>query len=342
MPESNTEDVVAMYAKYPYPSPTVGASLLYDLAGLFYLLFESDDLSGRKVLDAGCGTGQRILGLAEGYPKAHFVGIDVAETSLEIAARLAEKHGIRNIAFKKGDILNLDLGEEFDFIVSTGVVHHLEDPQKGLANLCRHLTADGVVCVWHYHPFGELDRLVGRELLMTLWGEQRSDLSKGQRIMEQLRLRLRHEQYGTTGIRSESDRDQLSVYADAFLHPIVNAYRFDEALAMFKGCEVDWVAISGVTTPQTMKLVDLTQVEEAARGLCLWDSDLFKEESLRSLYHTLSKTDKLRVIELVTKPTGFTILAGRGDAYNRLGRRIAGNVIQHEALPEPYPRMLRV
>jgi len=54
--------VVAMYSKYPYPSPVAGRTLAYDIANLFSLLREDDDLDGRKVLDAGCGTGPGCAG----------------------------------------------------------------------------------------------------------------------------------------------------------------------------------------------------------------------------------------------------------------------------------------
>lgn len=342
MSKVKTENVRAMYSKYPYPSPTVGMSLSYDMANLFYLLCEDDDLSGKKILDAGCGTGQRVLGFAERYPKARFRGIDMTQASLDVAGQLAQKHGIQNITFQQQNILTLDLEERFDFIVSTGVVHHLEDPLQGLENLCRHLTSDGVICIWHYHPFGEFDRLVGRELLLTLWDAQRSDLLKGQQMMELLRLRLPPEQYGTTATQKERDRSQLSIDADAFMHPIVNAYRFDESMAMFKTCGVDWVAVNGINTLGTMKLIDLMQVEELGQELCLWDTALFEDQSLIEQYRALTKIDQLKVIELLTKPTGFTVMAGKQDSFKKLGSRIAGNLIAKEDLPEPYPRILRV
>lgn len=342
MSRASTEDVHAMYSKYPYPSPTIGMSLSYDVANLFYLLCAYDDLNNKKILDAGCGTGQRVLGFADRYPKAQFQGIDMTEASLDVARQLAQKHGIQNITFKKRNILTLNLEEKFDFIVSTGVVHHLEDPHEGLDNLCRHLTSDGVICLWHYHPFGEFDRLVGRELLLTLWDAQRADLLKGQQIMELLHLGLPAEQYGTTATQKKGDRSQLSINADAFMHPIVNAYRFDEAMAMFKTCDVDWVAINGINTLKTMKLVDLMQVEELGQELCLWDTGLFEEETLIDLYRSLTKIDRLKVIELLTKPTGFTVLAGKKDSFKKLGSRIAGNLIPKEDLPAPYLRLLRV
>lgn len=338
-----TEDVVAMYSKYPYPSPTVGGTLAYDVANLFfYLLPDRDDLKGRKILDAGCGTGQRVLGFAKRYPKAKFQGIDLTTSSLEIAKQLGQRHNLQNIKFKKADILNLDLGENFDFIISTGVVHHLTDPQRGLKNLCQHLASDGVICLWYYHPFGESARLMNRELLLTLWSDQRSDLGRGQWIMEQLGLNLLPEQYGSSATQMEHDRNQLSINADAFMHPIVNAYRFNEAMAMFKTCDVDWVAINGINTAHTMRLIDLRQVEEKGRDLCLLDSELFSTEALISLYQSIPKVEQLKVIELLLKPTGFTIMAGKKNSFERLSHRIAGNLIRSEDLPDPNPHLFLV
>ena len=342
MPSPSTADVLAMYSKYPYPSPTVGLSLSFDIANMFYLICEGDELIDKKILDAGCGTGQRVLGFAKRYPKAHFQGVDMTQASLDVAWQLAKRHEIQNITFKQGNILSLDLQEKFDFIISTGVIHHLEDPLKGLQNLCEHLTSEGVICLWHYHPFGEFDRLVGRELLLTLWKAQHSDLSKGQQIMELLKLSLPAEQYGTAATQAERDRSQLSINVDAFMHPIVNAYRFDEAMAMFKECAVDWVAINGINTRATMLLVDLMQVEELGQELCLLNTDLFAEPALIELYTALSKVDQLKVIELAMKPTGYTILAGKKDSFKKLGNRIAANSIPTTALPEAYPRLLRV
>ncbi len=337
-----TADVKAMYSKYPYPSPMVGGSLSYDIANLFRILCAGDDLNGKKILDAGCGTAQRVLGFAKRYPKAKFQGIDMTTASLDVAKQLAQRHNVQNITFKEKDILNLNLGEKFDFIVSTGVLHHLADPQKGVSNLCQHLENDGVICLWYYHPFGESDRLIDRELLLTMWNPQQSDLLKGQWMMERLGLGLIPGQYGVTATQKERDRSQLSINADAFMHPIVNAYRFDEAMALFKACDVQWVAINGANTANTMKLIDLQQVEENGRELCLLNSELFKVEALIDQYKSLPRVDQLKVIELTMKPTGFTILAGRNDSFKKLGSRIAGNMIRREDLPDPYPRLFRV
>jgi SAM-dependent methyltransferase len=324
-----TDDVIAMYSRYPYPSPAISGGLAYDVANLFSLLCGNDALEGRSVLDAGCGTGQRVVGFARRYPGARVHGIDAAEASLHVARELAERHEVRNVAFSRQDIMRLGMEETFDFIISTGVVHHLEDPRRGLHNLCRHLAPDGVICIWHYHPFGEQDRLLGRELLLTLWGEHREDLARGQRLMEQLQLRLDPGRYGhgAEAAPPESRRARLSADADAFMHPIVNAYRFGEAMAMFRDSGVEWVAVNGINTPAGAKLIDLEGVEEIAGDGCLRSADLFQAEELREHFDALPRFDRLRVIELMMKPTGFTIMAGRGDSLQRLTRRIAGNAV---------------
>jgi SAM-dependent methyltransferase len=342
MLSARTEDVRELYSKYPYPSPIVGTTLSYDIASLFSILFRGDDLNQKKILDAGCGTGQRMLGFAKRYPKAIFRGIDMTESSLEVAGRLAQKHGITNATFTPANILDLDLQERFDFIVSTGVVHHLEDPPRGLRNLSRHLSAGGVICIWHYHPFGEFERLLGRELLLTLWGEERSNLARGRRIMEKLKLSLVPQQYGESATQGDYDRSPLSISADAFMHPIVNAYRFEEAMTMFRDSTLDWVAVNGINTKGSMKLIDLEQVEEYGRNLCIHDSELFAEESLLDRYRALSRIDRLKIIELMTKPTGFTLLAGRQDSFHKLGKRIEGNLVAIESLADAPLRLLRV
>lgn len=335
----STEAVVAMYSRFPYPSPVVAGGLSFDIANLFSLLVGGDGLVQRAILDAGCGTGQRVVGLAHRYPDARVHGIDAVDPALNVARELAQRHGVPNVSFSRQDIMNLEMGQTFDFIISTGVVHHLEDPRRGLHNLCRHVSEDGVVIVWLYHPFGEMDRLLGRELLLALWGGERGDLALGQRMMEQLRLGLQSGRYGhgADAAPTESRRARLSADADAYMHPIVHAYRFDQAMALFRGSGMEWVAVNGFNTPGDMKLLDLGGVEDEARGFCLRGQDLFDSPEPRARFDALPTMERLRIVELMTRPTGFTLVAGRGDAARRLMPRVAGNAVPVAGLPEPGP-----
>jgi len=97
----------------------------------------------KNVLFAGCGTGQQVINYALNNPNATITAIDLSPTSLTYATLMTEKYGIQNITFKICDILEVaELKTSFDYIVCTGVLHHMESPFKGLISLNNTL-ADG-------------------------------------------------------------------------------------------------------------------------------------------------------------------------------------------------------
>jgi trans-aconitate methyltransferase len=320
----DTADVRAMYEEFPYPSPVAGGELLLDLANLLTVLWDGADLSGKRLLDAGCGTGQRLLGAAQRFPEAHFVGLDMTSASLEAAGRLAREHGIDNVEFQRADLLRLELDERFDIVTSTGVLHHLEDPARGLAGLVELLTDDGVLGAWLYHALGEHSRLCDRELFQTLWGG--NERAAGLELLERLQLTLDPNRYGTGS--DQLDAAQINIDVDAYMHPIVHAYRFEDAIDLFDTGQVDWVAINGINGVDWSKSLDLEGVDRSKyRFVNLTAADLFEDESLQRRFLALDKRSKLRVIELVKRPTGFTMLGGRGSASD-LSARVAGNVLE--------------
>src|SRR5262245_44106192 len=112
-------DVMAMYSKWPYPSRIAGKDLIYDLANLFRVLLPRETVSGAEVLDAGCGSGHRLVGFAKRFPDAQFTGIDMTENSLEVARQLASQHNVKNVRFLRQNLLDLDLSDTFDIITAT-------------------------------------------------------------------------------------------------------------------------------------------------------------------------------------------------------------------------------
>ena len=76
------------------------------------------------------------------------------------------------------------------------------------------------------HSIGEFKRLNARELLRTLWTDE-DDHATGIALMRDLSLSLDKHRYGSSAAQYNVDRESIEV--DAFMHPIVAAYRFDEA-----------------------------------------------------------------------------------------------------------------
>jgi SAM-dependent methyltransferase len=332
MPENAAQgtvgDVRTMYEAYPYPSPTVGGTLIPDVANSLYTVFGEDGLSGQRILDAGCGTGQRLLAVARRYPKAQFVGLDMTAASIAVAEALSQRHGIRNVEFCTSDLLDFSPGCAFDVILSIGVVHHLENPSRGIQFLTSLLSESGVLILWLYHALGEHQRLLDRETLLTLWNRTEG-FDAGLQALQDMGLKLETKRYGSSASQSKSEVSQVSIDVDAYLHPIVNAYRFEEIISLLRDCtQLDWAAINNINLLDSSKLIDLNEVETGdLRYFCQTTEDLFAAESLRQRFRALEPLKKLRVLENRLKPTGFTVLGGRGDSHQHLSARARSNVI---------------
>ena len=96
-----------------------------------------------KVLVAGCGTGQQIL-QTEQYKHAQITAIDLSSSSLSYAQRKINELGIDNVELIQMDILEVSLLElKFDIIECGGVLHHMDDPSKGLKALLGVLKNNG-------------------------------------------------------------------------------------------------------------------------------------------------------------------------------------------------------
>jgi SAM-dependent methyltransferase len=318
-------DVRSMYEMHPFPSSAVDDGLIEDVANNLGILYPEHTLSGKRILDAGCGSGHRLVAAAKRYPDAAFVGVDMTSAALATAKRLADAHRVHNVKLVQADLLDLRLRERFDVIISAGVIHHLEEPSRGLANLAALLTDGGLLVIWLYHALGEHRRLCDRELLLTLWGA--GDPGEGLELLNALGMTVDPKHYGSTAVQTaRSDVSRVNVDVDAYMHPLVRAYRIEEALRMLSPL-VAWTAVSGINGADTSKLIDLSETDRSASSFFNVQVDeLFEDEMLRSRYRRLDRLSKLRVIELMLRPTGFTILGGLGSP-SALGSRIEGNVI---------------
>ncbi|MGE0601087.1 MAG: class I SAM-dependent methyltransferase [Dehalococcoidia bacterium] len=80
------------------------------------------------LLDAGCGTGENALHVAA--LGVQVLGVDVAETALEMARNKASERGI-NAEFATADALQLDrLGRTFETVLDCGLFHTFEAAER--------------------------------------------------------------------------------------------------------------------------------------------------------------------------------------------------------------------
>jgi SAM-dependent methyltransferase len=107
-----------------------------------------------RVLDAGCGTGGLIRCLQPKEPNWQFTGVDWST----LACELARQRGCADV--RVADVTELPMTTaEFDAVVSTDVLYHVEDDALALQELVRVLRPGGVLVInvpayqwlWSYH-----------------------------------------------------------------------------------------------------------------------------------------------------------------------------------------------
>lgn len=158
------DPIEAFYERHPYPPPIAELGRLAGQLGdgRTVRVDHHRIWPGRpveaigSVLVAGCGTSQAVRHALR-RPAAQVVGIDVSTASLEHSRALAARHGVSNLALHRLAIEDVgDLGERFDHIVCTGVLHHLADPAAGLQRLRAVLAPHGAVTLMVYARYGRV------------------------------------------------------------------------------------------------------------------------------------------------------------------------------------------
>ncbi len=88
------------------------------------------DLSGARVLDAGCGAGQMAQDLAR--RGAQVVAVDVSPSLLDVAAARMPEELQNRVTFRAGDMLSPDWGR-FDHVVAMDSLIYYTAPEIGAA-----------------------------------------------------------------------------------------------------------------------------------------------------------------------------------------------------------------
>lgn len=98
------------------------------------------DLTGREVvLDAGCGSGRITQALIERLPLGRVIAVDESPSMVDAARkRLGPSADVR-----VGDLLDLELEEPVDAILSTATFHWISDHERLFGNLRAALRSGG-------------------------------------------------------------------------------------------------------------------------------------------------------------------------------------------------------
>ncbi len=160
--------------------------------------------------------------------------IDISETSLRHTRDLQHKHEIRNLQLHRLAIERIgELGQTFDQIVCTGVLHHLSDPDVGLGSLRDVLAVDGAMQIMVYAPYGRAGVYMMQDYCRLLGigvrDEELRDLGKTVQA-----LPADHPISGV--VKRAKDFARPDALADALLNPQDRAYSVPQLYDWLERC----------------------------------------------------------------------------------------------------------
>jgi SAM-dependent methyltransferase len=205
-------------------------------------VFQSTHKEHLDILVAGCGTGQYAIESATRFSSSHVLAIDLSRASLAYAIRKAREAGVGNIEFRQADILELgSLGQTFDIIDASGVLHHLNDPLAGWRLLLSLMRPGGYMEVGLYSEIARAEVVEARAFI-----QERGYDATPPGIRSAREAIARDERAAFKRVRNRGDFFSMSSCRDLLFHvqehrftiPQISAFLAESGLN-FIGFEVD-------------------------------------------------------------------------------------------------------
>ena len=250
MTENPRADVVAQqYEKWQYPEPIQNLETWltnnwqwFDPSHAHRILWPDRPYQpDMDILIAGCGTNQAAV-FAYTNRAAKVVAVDVSQPSLDHTRFLKDKYSLKNLELKLLPIEEVpSLGQDFDLIVSTGVLHHLAEPEVGMKALADCLRPEGVAAIMLYARYGR----VGVELMQAIFREL--GLHQDEESLQMVKagiasLASSHPLQSYISIAPDLQFDAGLV--DTFLHGRDRSYTVDDCIALVESAGLvfgDWL-----------------------------------------------------------------------------------------------------
>tara|TARA_B100001063_G_C16718672_1_gene532252 strand:+ start:63 stop:1271 length:1209 start_codon:yes stop_codon:yes gene_type:complete len=333
------------YNKYPYPKPIFEMKEMisrgYREAACFDKEFwhnffpEKQFNDELKIFIAGCGTNQAVY-FSLKYPNSKIFAIDLSQTSISHNYDMIKKYNIKNLEIEKKSIFDIKIKEEFDFIISSGVIHHTEDPKKALKILVNSGLKDSAINIMVYASYLRVGVYFLQDIFRYLGLEQNeNDIEFAKKFISDLPGNHFLKTYGELGPIDDS------AFVDTFLHTQDKAYDCLEVQELIKGTGSffqSWTDVKNYypNNPKLNKfnknlsklslfeIGDLTQ--KTIHTLGKHSFILRKNNKFENLWHNIesikinNKVNKIPVFQVLEKPsikskTGGSLKDKRGNIY---------------------------
>jgi len=234
-----TEKVASQYEQWVYPLPEDDLSPQGDTRtvngsdpGVFHYAYwpqSGEPPQSPRILVAGCGS-VAAARYAYNHPEAQITGIDLSSSSLAHEAYLNDKHRLDNLSLHQCPIQDIgSLGQSFDLIDVTGVLHHIAEPHIALRALRDSLDINGVISIMLYGFYGRTGVYMFQEMFKRLGFQQ------DQRSVDLVKQMLAAVDPGHIVKRYARDASDLSYdsgIVDTFLHQHDKGYTVADCLEL--------------------------------------------------------------------------------------------------------------
>ena len=111
-------------------------------------LSDLSDVSGKYILDAGCGSGRLTESIGKAARNSTVVGFDISKSARVAFDRCK---GLKNVHILQCDLMHPPFrSHSFDYIWSEGVIHHTPNSLQSFDRLDSLLTKSGKLHIWVY------------------------------------------------------------------------------------------------------------------------------------------------------------------------------------------------
>lgn len=190
--------------------------------------FSPEDFRGKKVLDAGCGSGDIPLLLSSWGGEVD--AFDINPVSVDHARIIAEKfENGKCCTFKQGSVFEPPYSGQYDFVFCLGVLPHVGDPRKAFDTLSKFVRPGGYIYVMSINRTGFFLRWIKRAVVRLLSGG-----SDERKVVWAKRLFNKHLQRAARfGVRTEEQ-----IAWDNFVAP-----HFSQDISEW----MDWLETNGIS-----------------------------------------------------------------------------------------------
>jgi len=216
---------------------------------------DAPPVANARVLEIGCGDGSNLIPVAAAYPRATFIGCDLAPRAIDTGDALIAAAGLSNIELRVQDLRELpaSLGE-FDYVIAHGFYSWVPPEVRDalMMLLASRLTPNGVGFVsYNTHP-GNRIRQIASDAMH--WHARNSSsaaetLRAGREILTLMAMPGSMQWSADAAMRSEfadrASRGDSALYHDDLARPN-DAFYFHEFVAHARLHGLDYIGDSDV------------------------------------------------------------------------------------------------